>query len=168
MTTTMSQAELETLFADPVAQDLLAAAVPARLAYTGVDGAPRVVPVGSWWEGGALHIATIPGSPKVTALQRDPRVAVTIDTDRLPPKVLLVRGTAESEEVPGVPDGYVAMGRVFAGPDAADEWERGVRELYDSMTLIRIMPTWAKIMDFETRLPSMVEKLLLEKQAAGS
>ena len=168
MTTTMSRDELETLFADPVAQELLAAAFPARLAYTGVDGAPRVVPVGSWWEGGALLIATIPGSPKVTALQRDPRVAVTIDTDGLPPKVLLVRGTAETEEVAGVPDGYVVMGRRLAGPDGGDEWEQGVRALHDSMTLIRITPTWAKIMDFETRLPSMVEKLVRERQRAGS
>ena len=167
MTTTMSEKELETLFADPVAQKLLATTIPARLAYTGVDGAPRVVPIGRWWTGRQLEIATIPRSAKVAALRRDPRVAVTIDTDGLPPKVLLVRGTAELEEVPGVPDGYVEMGRRFAGPDAADEWERGVRGLYDSMTLIRITPTWAKILDFETRLPSAVEELVIEKQAAG-
>lgn len=43
----------------------------------------------------------------------------------------------------------------------------GVRELYDSMTLIRITPTWAKILDFETRIPSAVEELLREKQGAG-
>ncbi len=165
MTTTMTETELETLFADPVAQELLAASIPARLAYTGVDGSPRVVPVGSWWTGRQLEIATIPRSAKVTALQRDPRVAVTIDTDGLPPKVLLMRGTAELEEVPGVPDGYVEMGRKYAGPEAASEWERGVRELYDSMTLIRITPTWAKILDFESRIPSAVEELVRRKQA---
>ena len=88
MTRTMSEKQLETLFADPVAQKLLATTIPARLAYTGVDGAPRVVPIGRWWTGRQLEIATIPRSAKVAALRRDPRVAVTIDTDGLPPKVL--------------------------------------------------------------------------------
>lgn len=167
MTKTMSETKLETLFADPVAQKLLAASIPARIAYTGVDGSPRVVSVGFWWTGQHLEIATIPGSAKVAALHRDPRVAVTIDTEGFPPKVLLVRGTAEVEEVPGVPDGYVEMGRTFAGPDA-DQWEQGVRELYDSMTLIRITPTWAKILDFETRIPSAVAELVREKQGGGA
>jgi hypothetical protein len=35
---TMTQNELDTCFADPVAQKLLAASIPARLAYTGLDG----------------------------------------------------------------------------------------------------------------------------------
>jgi hypothetical protein len=39
--------------------------------------------------------------------------------------------------------------------------------LYDSMVEIRITPTWAKILDFETRIPSAVEELVREKQSAG-
>lgn len=165
--TGMTEQQISAVFADPVAETLLAAKIPARFAYTGLDGGPRVVPVGSWWTGRALEIATIPGSAKVVALQRDPRVAVTIDTEGFPPKVLLARGTADVEEVQGLPDGYVRMGRDYAGPEAADEWERGVRELYASMTLIRITPTWAKILDFETRIPSAVEKLVRARQSAA-
>jgi hypothetical protein len=35
------------------------------------------------------------------------------------------------------------------------------------MVEIRITPTWAKILDFETRIPSAVAELVREKQAAG-
>ena len=167
MTTTMTDAELETLFADPVAQKLLHAPTPARFAYTGLDGAPRVIPIGWEWDGSALLMWTVPRSAKVRALQHDPRVAVTIDTNDFPPKVLLVRGTATVEEIEGVPQGYLEAGHKNVGDDQYDEWVAGVRGLYDSMVEIRITPTWAKILDFETRIPSAVAELVREKQAAG-
>jgi hypothetical protein len=40
------------------------------------------------------------------------------------------------------------------------EWEAGVRQIYKQMARVAITPTWAKILDFETRLPSFVEELL--------
>ena len=55
----------------------------------------------------------------------------------------------------------------MVGPDQYDDWVAGVQGLYDSMVEIRITPTWAKIHDFETRIPSAVEKLMEQKQAAG-
>ena len=42
------------------------------------------------------------------------------------------------------------------------EWEAGVRALYKQMAIIRVTPTWAKILDFETRLPGPVEELIRE------
>jgi hypothetical protein len=42
---------------DPVSQRLINSVIPARLAYNGLDGFPRVIPVGligmargSWWD----------------------------------------------------------------------------------------------------------------------
>lgn len=163
----MSEAELAALFADPVAQKLLAASLPARLAYTGTDGAPRVVPIGWDWDGSHLLMWTTPNAPKVPALRRDSRVAVTIDTNDFPPKVLLVRGTAEVEEVAGVPQGYVDAGHKMVDDEHFAEWEAGVKGLYDSMVEIRITPTWARILDFETRIPSAVEELVREKQSSA-
>ncbi len=165
--TTMTTEEIATLVADPVAQKLLHSAIPVRLAYTGMDGAPRVIPIGWAWDGSALLMWTVPRSAKVRALQRDPRVAVTIDTNDFPPKVLLVRGTATLEEIEGVPQGYLEAGHKNVGDDQYDEWVAGVRSLYDSMVEIRITPTWAKVLDFETRIPSAVAELVREKQAAG-
>ena len=165
--TTMTSEEIAAIVADPVAQKLLQAAIPARLAYTGLDGAPRVIPIGWAWDGSALLMWTVPRSAKVRALQHDPRVAVTIDTNDFPPNVLLIRGTATMEEIEGVPQGYLEAGHKNVGDDQYDEWVAGVRALYDSMVEIRITPTWAKILDFETRIPSAVAELVREKQAAG-
>jgi len=39
------------------------------------------------------------------------------------------------------------------------KWESEVRRLYTQMARIEITPTWAKILDFETRIPSAVEEL---------
>jgi hypothetical protein len=164
---TMGADELRAVFADPVAQKLLAASIPARLAYTGVDGGPRVVPVGSYWTGSQLVVGTVPGSAKVGALHQDSRVAVTIDTEGMPPNVLLIRGTAEVEVVEGVPHEYLEAGRKQVGDEGFEAWSAQVRSLYDAMAMIRITPTWAKILDFETRIPSAVERVVREKQAAS-
>src|SRR5919202_5220636 len=43
-------------------------------------------------------------------------------------------------------------------PEQRVEWEAGVRSLYhDGMVRIVVTPTWAKLIDFETTLPSPVE-----------
>jgi hypothetical protein len=43
------------------------------------------------------------------------------------------------------------------------EWENEVRSLYDGMVRIVVTPTWAKLIDFETTLPSAVEELLRQR-----
>ncbi|MCP2244465.1 hypothetical protein LX86_003195 [Lentzea aerocolonigenes] len=45
------------------------------------------------------------------------------------------------------------------------EWEREVRSLYDGMVRIVVTPTWAKLIDFETTLPSAVEELAAQRSA---
>ena len=166
--TTMTTEEIAAIVADPVAQKLLHAAIPARLAYTGLDGAPRVIPIGWAWDGSALLMWTVPRSAKVRALRHDPRVAVTIDTNDFPPKVLLVRGTATAEEIEGVPQGYLDAGHKMVDDDAATT--SGSRACAASTTRwwrSGSRPTWLKIHDFETRIPSAVAELVREKQAAA-
>jgi hypothetical protein len=80
---------------DQLARQLLESNNPVRLAYTGVDGFPRVVPLGFHWNSQQFVICTIPGAPKIRALETNPKVAMTIDSTAFPPKVLLVRGTQE-------------------------------------------------------------------------
>ncbi len=96
---------------DPLAQDLMQSNIPVRMAYTGVDGFPRVVPLGFHWNGERFVICTIPSSPKVRALMMNPRIAMTIDTNTFPPHVLLVRGAASIETVDGVPPEYLEASR---------------------------------------------------------
>jgi len=142
--------EIRAVMEDPVAQRLLNSQNPARLAYAAKNGTPRVVPVGFHWDGATIVIGTVPGSAKVTALEANPAVALTIDTSppAWPPKVLLVRGTASVSIVDGVFPEYVAGARKLTPAEEFGNWEAGVRSLYDQMARIDITPTWAKIHDF--------------------
>jgi nitroimidazol reductase NimA-like FMN-containing flavoprotein (pyridoxamine 5'-phosphate oxidase superfamily) len=152
----------------PISQELLGSSIPARLAYTGLDGDPRVVPVGFLWTGGRLVVFTVPRAAKVGALQQNPRVAITIDTqDQWPPRVLLIRGTARLERVDGVPDEYIEASRKVTPPEEFESWEAGVRALYDEMVRIMIEPHWAKLLDFETTIPKAVEDLVHAKMGRG-
>ena len=161
----MTNEEIAEILAKPYAQQLLNGAEPARMAYVGLDGDPRVIPIGFWIEGSRIVMATVPKSAKVAALRRNPKVALTIDQGAFPPKVLLIRGAAEVELVEGVPDGYLTAGRKVMTDDQYAGWVAGVRGLYDEMVVITIIPTWAKLLDFETTLPKSVEDLIQEKAA---
>jgi hypothetical protein len=163
--TTMTNEAIAEILAKPYAQQLLNGPEPARMAYNGLDGDPRVIPIGFWTEGARIVMATLPKSAKVAALQNNPKVALTIDQGAFPPKVLLIRGTAEVELVEGIPEGYLTAGRKVMTEDQYTDWVAGVRGLYDDMVVVTITPTWAKLLDFETTLPKSVEELIKEKKA---
>jgi hypothetical protein len=48
-------------------------------------------------------------------------------------------------------------------PEQRAEWEVEVRSLYDGMVRIAVTPTWAKLIDFETTLPSAVAELIRQR-----
>lgn len=159
----MDQQQIAEILTRPYAQQLLHGTDPVRLAYVGLDGDPRVVPIGFWTEGDRIAMATTPNAPKVAALRARPKVAITIDTSAFPPKVLLVRGTVELETVEGVPEGFLRSGRALMAKEQYVEWEAGVKGLYDEMVVIRVTPTWVKLLDFETTIPQAVEELVKAK-----
>ena len=161
----MTKDEIAEILAKPYAQQLLTGPEPARFAYDGLDGDPRVIPIGFWVEGERILMATVPKSAKVAAVRQNPRVALTIDTGAFPPKVLLIRGTAEVELVQGVPEGYLLAGHKVMTDEQYPEWEEGVKALYTEMVVITVTPTWAKLLDFETTIPKAVEDLIKEKSA---
>src|SRR4051795_279450 len=106
----MTNQEIAEILAKPYAQQLLNGPEPARMAYVGVDGDPRVIPIGFWTEGERIGMATLPKSAKVAAPREHPKVALTLDQGASPPKVLLIRGTADVELVDGIPNGYLTAG----------------------------------------------------------
>jgi hypothetical protein len=134
-----------------------------RLGYTAKDGTPRVIPTGYLVEPEALVFYTIPTSAKVIALRHDPRVAGSIDVGGMPPCALLVRGTVDIETVDGIPDGYFETGRRTMPAEAYPGWDQGVRAMYDSMTVLTMHLTWAKLLDFEHTAPSEVERIARAK-----
>jgi hypothetical protein len=77
--------------------------------------------------------------------------------------VLLVRGHASLTDVDGVPPEYLeASKKSVRDPQQFQAFEAQVRGLYKQMVRIAIEPVWAKVLDFETRLPSPIEQLLRE------
>ena len=81
-------------------------------------------------------------------------MALTIDAVTFPPRVLLVRGRASLETVEGVPPEYLEASHKQIAEAEMPAFEAQVRQLYQQMVRITIEPHWAKVLDFETRLPT--------------
>ena len=148
----------------PGAQELLTSATVARLAYTGKDGFPRVIPIGFYWNGEAVIVAAPPISPKVAAMSAQPHVALTIDTAAAPWKQLLIRGTVEIEIVDGIPPEYLRASEKAMPKEQWEQFAEQVRGMYPQMARITVVPAWAKVFDFSTgRLPAFLQRLAAER-----
>jgi Pyridoxamine 5'-phosphate oxidase len=161
----MQPNEITEVLNRPFSQELLARDI-ARLAYVAKDGTPRNVPIAFTWNGSEIVMCTVKNAPKLPSLHDNPAVALTIDTEVHPPKILLIRGRAELDYVDGIPDEYLTINGTYEmTPEQRAEWEAGVRSLYqDGMVRIVVTPDWAKLIDFETTLPSAIEELVRQQQ----
>jgi hypothetical protein len=159
----MDTARITETLNDPVTRDLVERQPIMQIAYAEADGSPRAVPVGYLLRDNKFVFFTIPGSDKVVALHRDPRIAVTVDVYP-PPCCLLVRGTAELWEEDGVPDEYLEASFRTMPEDQHAGFEEQVRALYDSMVRVVVTPTWVRLNDFQRTAPRAVERLVAAKQ----
>lgn len=153
MPTSTSDTIVETMNTDPFVRQLLRAPIPARLAYIGLDGTPRVVPLSYIWDGATFVFASDPAWYKVRAMTANPNVALTVDSNDFPPLILSVRGVASIDYDQGLPEQYVEASRRIVGEERFPSWEREVRAENRNMALIRVTPTWLRVVDFETRFP---------------
>jgi hypothetical protein len=144
----------------PVAQQLLQATIPARVAYIALDGTPRVVPMQFHRTGEEVVVNCWPDDPKAAAIRAHPQVALTIDTAEPPFRVLQIRGRAMVDLVDGVSPELVAAAVRYSGPEAGQAWAEQVVRLSPQIVRIAVRPTWVDVLDFETRLPGgMVRRL---------
>lgn len=146
-----------------LAQRLLAAPIPARMAFVALDGTPRVVPSWFHWTGRDLVTVTYVAGPNIgirhpaarlAALRARPDVAVTIDTETSPPQSLSLRGRVEITEVDGLAPEYVAAARRYLGEEAAAGMLAAMDQPGTRQARIVLRPTWVGTLDFDTRLPS--------------
>ena len=102
-----------------------------------------MIPIGFYWTGSQVIMATATTSPKVAALSARPDVAVSIDAGNTPggARALSIRGRAGVEIVDGVVEEYLAMARISMDPDVAAGFEQAVRGMYEQMARIAITPT---------------------------
>jgi len=156
------------LLDDPIAQKLLQSTLPARLAYNWSDGTPRVVPIWFHWNGEEMVLGTFPDAPKMKVLHDGTKVAVTIDSDTMPYKVLLIRGSVHIDTVEGITPEYGASGRRVLGEEQGQAFLDQVRPILPRMSRIFIRPEWVGIMDFETRFPNAMERAMERVAGAGA
>ncbi|MEU1488063.1 pyridoxamine 5'-phosphate oxidase family protein [Streptomyces sp. NPDC005752] len=144
------------------AHELLSQASMARLAYNGLDGLPRVIPIGIFWTGDEIVMSTASTAPKVKALSARPEVPLTIDADDSSgsARTLSVRGVVRLTIVDGVVPEYLAAARKNFDPEYAAEFERNCRAMYDRMARIVVEPHWARYYDFGAgRVPQFLAEL---------
>jgi len=144
-----------------LAQRLLNSTIPARYAYTALDGAPRVVASWFTWTGEELVLPTFISAPhishaayRVRALRANPDVAISIDSESFPPEVLSIRGRAEVDEVDGVAPEYAEAAHRYLGSDEAAGYLAQLDDPSTRMARIAVRPAWVALMDFQTRMPS--------------
>jgi pyridoxamine 5'-phosphate oxidase-like protein len=166
---------------DPVVQTLLQEPIPMRLAYVGLDGHPRTVPVNHLWNGTAFVFATPNAAYKVRAIAANPLVGFTLDVPAgrsgletrekvwaltgppppafdFAPVAVHGRGTATVEITTRVPDEHIDASRRMIGDDRKwTEWANLRRQETSGMALITISPTHLVVFDFITRFPPPVE-----------
>ncbi len=147
-----------------LAQRLLAAPIPARMAFIALDGTPRVVPSWFHWTGRELVMVTYVAGPRIgirhpaarlAALRARPDVAVTIDTETFPPQSLSLRGRIEITEVEGLAPEYAAAARRYLGDEAAAGMLASMDQPGTRQARIALRPTWVGALDFDTRMPSV-------------
>jgi hypothetical protein len=154
------------LLDDPVAQKLLQSTLPARLAYSWSDGTPRVVPIWFHWNGKEIVLGTFPDSPKMKVLKEGTKVALSIDSDSMPYKVLLIRGSVHIDSVEGIAPEYRASGQRVLGEEQGQAFMNQVQPIIPQMARIFIRPEWVAIQDFESRFPNAMERAM--ERAAGA
>lgn len=148
------------LLNEPLAQELLHAAVPARLAYIWTDGTPRVVPIWFHWTGQEIVLCTPPDAPKMKVLAHDAPVALTIDYEAWPARMLLIRGKAHTTLVEGEVPEYPAMTKKYLGEEGSQAWRAQYAQMMPRSMRIAVQPEWVGLVDVETRFPSAIAKAI--------
>jgi PPOX class probable F420-dependent enzyme len=137
---------------DPVVKRLLDEPNLARLAYIGLDGRPRVVPIWFAHIDGDIIMVTGPKAEKARALANNPAVALTIDSAKPPYSVLLVDGDAALEPVDGMAPEYRPIVERYLGP-AAEAYLGQLLPRVKRQVRIRVTPRSSRVFDFVKRYP---------------
>jgi hypothetical protein len=145
------------LLQTPVAQTLLQSTIPARLAYTGRDGTPRVLPIWFHWTGEVFVLGTRLNSGKVKALSTQPKVALTIDTDSFPYQALHVRGSMAIETINGIVPEYELCAKRYLGEKRGRAWIAQLRQAFPPMARLVVTPEWVGVLDLAQLYPHVIE-----------
>lgn len=121
-------------------QFLLAGTRTANLATVRADGQPHVVPIWFALDEGDLVFSTPSASVKGRNLQREPRVALSVDDQAPPFAFVSIRGVAQLQSRP---DDLLAwttrIAERYLGPERASDVGASNAQLDDLLVRVRIM-----------------------------
>ena len=150
------------LLNEPVAQELLHSTHAARLAYVWPDGTPRIVPIWFHWNGEHIILGSPLAAPKLKALTQNSKVALTIDNDTWPYKVLQIRGSITMETVEGLVSEYMASAKRYLGEEGGQGFIEQARGMFPQMARLTLKPEWVGLLDFQQRWPSAIEAAMAQ------
>src|SRR3954471_20476505 len=105
----------------PEARDVIESDALAHMVTLNSDGTPQVTCVWVGLDDGEIVSAHLGRYQKIKNVERDPRVAISIEgegvSERGLPKYLVVRGSARIQEG-GAPELLQELAHVYIGPDA--------------------------------------------------
>jgi PPOX class probable F420-dependent enzyme len=105
---------------NPDARQLLESGRLAHMVTLNPDGSPQVSIVWVGMDGDEIVSGHLPRNQKVKNVERDGRVAISIETDRVGEvgllEYLVIRGTARVQEG-GAPELLQRLAHVYMGPD---------------------------------------------------
>ena len=81
-------------------------------------------------------------------------MALTIDDNNFPHKVLLVRGVARLQPMNGIVPEYALAAERYFGAEQGKAWVAQLASMIHEMVRITITPEWVGLLDFQTRFPS--------------
>jgi hypothetical protein len=140
------------LLQHPASRELLQSKIPARLAYVWTDNTPRVVPIWFHWNEREFVLATPPKAPKLKALVKNPKVALTIDDNTFPHKCCWC--AARLETLKGVGPEYALAAERYFGGEQGKAWVKQMGSMIQEMVRITVTPEWVGLLDFQARFPS--------------
>jgi PPOX class probable F420-dependent enzyme len=139
---------------DPVVAKLLDGPNLARVAYIGLDGRPKVVPI--WFtydaERERIVMVTGPKADKVPALLKHPAIAMTIDTSTPPYAALLISGDATVEDTDGMASEYPGIVQRYLGA-GAEAYLAPMRGRVKTQRRISVAVRSWRVLDFVKRFP---------------
>lgn len=131
------------------------------LAYVRNDGRPNQAPIWYTHVNGSFHMTTTTTGAKRRAIERNPKISLTIQDERPPYRAVIVDGTASLRPLrPGEDDPTEGMAIRYFGRVAAAAYDKLTSDLYaeTGLTLITLVPDEIKGFD-NTRMLSRTERV---------
>jgi PPOX class probable F420-dependent enzyme len=135
----------------------------AVLAYVRRDGRPNQTPIWYTMRDGRFHMTTTTASAKHRALERDPRVSLTIQDERPPYRAVIVDGEVSLTPLDPENDPTAGMSVRYFGRVGAAAYDDLTREHYEQsgLTLITLVPGELKGFD-NRRVLSRAQRVFID------